>query len=532
MAPVSRTKTRFAPPPGAEAAYGSKALERPKILSTLDLISIGDKLPATKIAEVGRLRDMLGPGTLPLLAALFGEAASDEKMPAVVDVRDALGLPGSQFRPETTLDLGRCVCLRGTLAVGDGRGSAVEFLGERQRRLDEAFGPGRLVAFLQRERYQPKELFSSVIPTGPFDDVGARREGSDPAAILVFLSADLPIKGASGMLRRLGIGGSAAVTAVTCNLVAIATDQLQQAGGAALLGDSIREATFSPVFGVALTRLDAAGVAPLGFGLMFALLAQDLGRQIAVALRGDVKLRGGLFLPSPSLGSLGRSWSFEGLAPTRLAELEVAAAGGVAGLAAALLLCIWGDLQGNDGLLLVEVQRLPFLLARHLNLQWPVDNTFTVVSLQSAALAKAADDMASVNPLLFAGGVALTAQAIQLLPLRGLDGGILARGILGPRPAQFLEVATAVLLTLGALGRLGPEANPAVCQTALLAWGLYFVDRAEGQLPPREDFDEENDETTTRVVAAALLAAAAAILVPGHLVPYGLITGIDGPLEL
>ena len=49
------------------------------------------------------------------------------------------------------------------------------------------------------------------------------------------------------------------------------------------------------------------------------------------------------------------------------------------------------------------------------------------------------------------------------------------RFLFGPRLVQLAELSTAVVLLLGAAERLGPNANAAVCSSALFAWAAAFL---------------------------------------------------------
>eukprot|EP00419_Tripos_fusus_P009323 CAMPEP_0172666752 /NCGR_PEP_ID=MMETSP1074-20121228/8002_1 /TAXON_ID=2916 /ORGANISM="Ceratium fusus, Strain PA161109" /LENGTH=216 /DNA_ID=CAMNT_0013483173 /DNA_START=89 /DNA_END=737 /DNA_ORIENTATION=- len=186
----------------------------------------------------------------------------------------------------------------------------------------------------------------------------------------------------------------------------------------------------------------------------------------------------------------------------------------------ALLLCAIGALRGDasQGLMLIEVTRLPLLLAQALGDSFPADGAQTVLSLSGGQAAPSAPPMVPLDPFLLSGSLALTTQAVQLLPLRGLDGYRLARYVLGPRLVQFSELTTGVLLLLGAFNRLGPNSNPLVCDSALFAWVCCALLRSP--LPPREDFDDDpRDSPLLAGLATFLMIVPAAILIPGKLVP-------------
>ncbi|CAJ1346161.1 unnamed protein product, partial [Effrenium voratum] len=176
-----------------------------------------------------------------------------------------------------------------------------------------------------------------------------------PAALLVFQASDLPLEDGSDTGRRLFIGATFAATAAFCNIIAAAVGSLNGERSDALLNRSVEEVTYSPLLGVAVTRLDPNGVVPVGLGLILTLVAQGFARG-QVARQNGVKIRGGYFIPSSSLGTLGRTWSIAGLAPSRKTQMEVALAGSFGGFALASFLCLAGVLRGDasEGLILVE----------------------------------------------------------------------------------------------------------------------------------------------------------------------------------
>lgn len=503
--------------------------ESGKVLSIFDLAAVD--VDSQQLADVTRFRDALGPGTLPLLKTLFDKESAE--VLEVGELREALQMAGSGFTVTSNLSLGRCLVLRGLLArdVG-GRGTLQQFLEDRQAALDERYGSGSLTVFLQRERPPPAPGLS-LWPKGQFDPVKVWSPSDKelPAALLVFRTSDLPIPSGKDSFRRFAVGASFVATLVFCNIISAAVGFLEGQGSDILVGRSVEEVTYSPLLGVAVTRLDPDGVGPVGLGLVLMLFAQGLGRGL-VADQFGVEVQGGYFIPSSALGTVGRTWTIKGLAPSRKVQIQVALGGIYAGFAAALLLCLVGILMGDasDGLLKVDVTRLPLLLAQLLGDSFPADAAQTVLGLGSGEAAPSVPARVPLDPLLFSGCLALTTQAVRLLPLRGLDGHLLARFLFGPRPIQLLELGTGVVLLLGAVGRLGPNANAAVCSSALFAWGVSFLAATrESPLPPREDFDDEPG-ASPQLAALAVLALfiAALVLIPGKLIPYGLLRVATG----
>lgn len=79
-----------------------------------------------------------------------------------------------------------------------------------------------------------------------------------------------------------------------------------------------------------------------------------------------------------------------------------------------------------------KVNRLPLLLAQALGDAFPEDAAQRVLTLSTEAPGGAPQEArvatkVTLDPLLLSGSLAMTAQATQLLPLRGFDGHILAR---------------------------------------------------------------------------------------------------------
>lgn len=104
---------------------------------------------------------------------------------------------------------------------------------------------------------------------------------------------------------------SFAATAAFCNIIPAAVRSLNGVYSDALLNKSVVDVTYSEMLGVAVTRLDPNGALPIPLGLLAMLFFQDLARRKA-AEQNDAKMRGGYFIPSSSLGTLGRTWSIAG----------------------------------------------------------------------------------------------------------------------------------------------------------------------------------------------------------------------------
>lgn len=516
----------------ASSSFGLLGEERLKVFGVSEILFLPSQVDSARLSDVGRFRDVLGPGTMPLLTALFDLSMSPQRLPLVSEVREALVLPGSGFRWSGSLKLGRCMIFRGTLpSGGDNSPSAFRFLDKCQGRLNDRFGENRLTVLLQRERYPPTLGMTLMPVRGDFEASTTDPSGEEQSALLlVFLTEDLPIPTALNEVGRLVVGATLAASAALANTLYLVVDFARQMEGDASVAAQATSQYIPVTKYISVARLDPFEVLPVGICLMLVVFIQDFARD-AVASQHGSKIRGGWYIPSLVLGTVGRTWSFDGLAPSRKAEIETTVAGASAGLLFALVLSIAGALRG-DNILKVDASKLPFLLVEAMGQNLPPEGITNVFKLNvgqlSDAVAAATPVTVPMDPLLFCGSLVFTMQAIRLLPVRGLDGEVLARFLLGPRPTQLLELITGVLLLIGVSGRLGSNVDPDLCGSALLAWAVGFAAKTEKPMPPREDFDDEPLNLLGQAAAAAaLLSLSAVILIPGKLVPYGLLGSLE-----
>eukprot|EP00929_Paragymnodinium_shiwhaense_P117030 TRINITY_DN8713_c0_g1_i1.p1 TRINITY_DN8713_c0_g1~~TRINITY_DN8713_c0_g1_i1.p1 ORF type:complete len:757 (+),score=180.29 TRINITY_DN8713_c0_g1_i1:43-2313(+) len=519
---------------------GMPVLKRSLKPKVVGITAMGEiSASSEQLAQVGQLREMLGSGTIPLLAALFGEAASLQEMPRLEDVRMAMSLAATPFRASATLDLGRCLVVRGELSeAGEGASAAstAELLADIQARLDDRFGQGLLTAFLQRERYPVSPGFGAVLAKEDRYDSFAVRDQNSPsstepqkAALLVFLSSDLPLGDDPPGWRFPAVLFSLSAAVLFCNAVALSAKVLDQQqiapSGTGYYLESL---------GVSLRELDVGALLPVGLALLLVVAAQEIGRRVAAERHlknSSAELRPGFFLPWPVLGCLGSTWDVKGLLPSRTAQVEITAWSRGAAIAVAAVLCVVGLLRTAAGpeaeaMLRCDPKLLPLIVLQAIGGSYPEDTQLKVIGLGDAvATSQGAAGFVGVDPLLLAGGLALTSQALGLLPLRGLDGHILARFVLGPKTARAVELTTFVLLLLGAFGRLGPNADVNVCYAAIVFWAASALSATgSSQMPPREDFEDASTRSAQAAAAAALLLVPAVILIAGRLVPYGIVT--------
>ncbi len=180
----------------------------------------------------------------------------------------------------------------------------------------------------------------------------------------------------------------------------------------------------------------------IGFGGLFFTLplltilgSHEMGHYL-VAKRYNVQASLPFFLPSvPPLGTFGAFISMRDPIPNRRALLDIGVSGPLVGFAIAIPVTLAGlalsAASPASGLTLAgEAQ--PSLLFRALSLFFPLPETL----------------LTHPHPLAFAGWVGLFVTAINLLPAGQLDGGHVARALLGSRQLYLSWSAIVILFGL------------------------------------------------------------------------------------
>ncbi len=187
--------------------------------------------------------------------------------------------------------------------------------------------------------------------------------------------------------------------------------------------------------GKPILSAESIGYGAVFFSLpLFAILGcHEMGHYV-VAKRYHVRASLPFFLPSvPPLGTLGAFISMRDPIPNRRALLDIGVSGPLVGFAIAIPVTLAGLALSTASTALppnaVGEAIRPSILFSFLSLFFPLPSSF------------------SLHPLAFAGWVGLFVTAINLLPAGQLDGGHVARALLGRR--QFYVSWAAVLLLFG-----------------------------------------------------------------------------------
>src|SRR5881396_2843974 len=188
--------------------------------------------------------------------------------------------------------------------------------------------------------------------------------------------------------------------------------------------------------GKPILSAESIGYGAVFFSLpLFAILGcHEMGHYV-VAKRYHVRASLPFFLPSvPPLGTLGAFISMRDPIPNRRALLDIGVSGPLVGFAIAIPVTLAGLALSTASTAALPPNAVgeairPSILFSFLSLFFPLPSSF------------------SLHPLAFAGWVGLFVTAINLLPAGQLDGGHVARALLGSR--QLYLSWSAILILFG-----------------------------------------------------------------------------------
>jgi Zn-dependent protease len=178
------------------------------------------------------------------------------------------------------------------------------------------------------------------------------------------------------------------------------------------------------------------GIVMFTVPLMAILAVHELGH-FFMARRRHVAASLPFFIPSiPPLGTFGAFISLRDPMPNKKALLEIGAAGPLCGLALAVPLGIIGLIMTNDGAKLA-----PQNIGDNV-----VGISFSLIFFWLTQLIPVGGDYL-LHPVAFAAWVGILVTAINLLPVGQLDGGHIARALLGNR-TKYLSYGVAAFLVV------------------------------------------------------------------------------------
>jgi len=167
--------------------------------------------------------------------------------------------------------------------------------------------------------------------------------------------------------------------------------------------------------------------------LLFILGSHELGHYF-VARRNGVAASLPFFIPAPTiLGTLGAFISLRDPLPDRKTLIKVGAAGPLVGFVMSIVVAIIGAYLGT-------VQKPVAVTSSQVSYQISLP---IIYSLIPPILAK------NVHPVAFAAWVGFLVTAINLFPIGQLDGGHIARGLMGNNARYFSYAFIVILVILG-----------------------------------------------------------------------------------
>lgn len=224
---------------------------------------------------------------------------------------------------------------------------------------------------------------------------------------------------------------------------------------ALLLAATIATTTWAGAFhlGIDLRREPGRWVAglPYSLALLTILGIHELGHYFTARRRG-IQVTLPYFIPAPSyLGTFGAFIRMGGRVRDRASYFDVAIAGPLAGLVAAivaLFIGLGGRASAPHGGIVPASSAL-------------FAGIYTLMGGTTLA------EPVVLGPLAYAGYLGLVVTALNLAPIGQLDGGHIAYGLLGPLRAKLLANAVITLLIIGGL----------FYSRHLLMWGIiaWFV---------------------------------------------------------
>ena len=205
-----------------------------------------------------------------------------------------------------------------------------------------------------------------------------------------------------------------------------------------LLAGILHWASYSGSSGAIFTTDNTVmGVLTFTIPLMAILGIHELGH-FYMARRRKVAASLPFFIPSfPPFGTFGAFISLRDPIPSKKALLEIGVAGPLFGLIVAAPLCILGLVLTNDGAKLAPQN----IGGNSVSVSLPLLYMFfeQMVPLKGQYL---------IHPTAFAGWVGLLVTALNLLPVGQLDGGHIARALLGDKTKYLSWAVAAVLIVL------------------------------------------------------------------------------------
>jgi membrane-associated protease RseP (regulator of RpoE activity) len=177
---------------------------------------------------------------------------------------------------------------------------------------------------------------------------------------------------------------------------------------------------------------------PFALAIMAVLGSHELGHYIVSRKNGiDATLPYFIPFPVPPIGTMGAIIRQKGPVPSRKALFDVGISGPLVGLAVAIVITVIGLMLPAPTITAQPGQ------TGYFELQTPV--LFDVL----AWLVHPGATLESINPIAFAGWVGMLVTVLNMLPIGQLDGGHVARALLGEWSDKLSKILPMLILVFG-----------------------------------------------------------------------------------
>jgi len=177
---------------------------------------------------------------------------------------------------------------------------------------------------------------------------------------------------------------------------------------------------------------------PFALAIMAVLGSHELGHYIVSKKNGiDATLPYFIPFPVPPIGTMGAIIRQKGPVPNRKALFDVGISGPLVGLAVAIIVTVIGLMLPAPTITAQPGD------ATYFKLQTPLLFDFLAGIVHPGAA------LNGINPIAFAGWVGMLVTLLNMLPIGQLDGGHVARAVLGTWADQLSRVLPLVILIFG-----------------------------------------------------------------------------------
>ncbi|WP_174590967.1 site-2 protease family protein [Methanocella conradii] len=213
---------------------------------------------------------------------------------------------------------------------------------------------------------------------------------------------------------------------------------------------------------------------PFALAIMAVLGSHELGHYVVSRMNGiDATLPYFIPFPVPPIGTMGAIIRQKGPVPNRKALFDVGISGPLVGLAVAIAITVIG--------LMLPAPAIEPEDATYFQLQTPLLFDFL------AGIVRPGTSLESINPIAFAGWVGMLVTVLNMIPVGQLDGGHVARAMLGRWADKLSRALPAVIMAFGMYTTLIMGAQGGMW----IFWGLFTALIGSGE-HPRPLEDEEN----------------------------------------